>query len=202
MTNATLTSPAGWGRGGVIVDDVIVCVSGLHTNPNTKPHRSVFIWIHPGTWFQKSAFSCNGSTGSAWTVCPDAQDLCGFTNKSALCGRGLNNVTVLFGVLARTLTYHFTIELLPIRMVHCQSIKIIKLFSWPWHWLFCRLRGWSTVHPTLNVYKKGILQLTFASATMLRTCQLNFLFVITHPVILILAADELRSDSPYVLYLS
>ena len=33
--NATLTSPSWWGA-----NDVIVCVSGVHTNPNTKPHRS------------------------------------------------------------------------------------------------------------------------------------------------------------------
>ena len=33
--NATLTSPSCWGA-----NDVIVCVSGVHTNRNTKPHRS------------------------------------------------------------------------------------------------------------------------------------------------------------------
>ena len=35
---STQTPPSWWGGG----DDVIVCVSGVHTNPNTKPHRSIF----------------------------------------------------------------------------------------------------------------------------------------------------------------
>ena len=33
--NATLTSPSWWGANAIIV-----CVSDVHTNPNTKPHRS------------------------------------------------------------------------------------------------------------------------------------------------------------------
>ena len=52
--------------------------STVHTNPNTKTHRSVFIWIHPGTWFQKSAFS---GTGSAGYVGQNVQD---FTKKNRL----------------------------------------------------------------------------------------------------------------------
>ena len=36
--NAHLTSPSWWGG-----NDVIVCVLGVHMNPNTKPHKSGYI---------------------------------------------------------------------------------------------------------------------------------------------------------------
>ena len=55
-------------------DVVIVCISCVHTNPNTKLHRSGFIGSHPGRRFQKSAFLGSGSAGSVWMVGPNAQD--------------------------------------------------------------------------------------------------------------------------------
>ena len=52
----------------------------------TRNRIGPVLFDHPGTRFQKSEFS---GTGSVWTVGPNAQDLCGFTKQSALCGQGL-----------------------------------------------------------------------------------------------------------------
>ena len=53
-------------------DDVIFCVSGVRTNPNTETHRSVL--IHPQRWFQKSVCSGTENLSSVWTVGPDTQN--------------------------------------------------------------------------------------------------------------------------------
>ena len=66
--NTTLTSPSWLG-----VMTSVFAFSGVHTNPNMETHRA-FFFIHPGTWFQKSAFSGSENARSVWTVGRNAQD--------------------------------------------------------------------------------------------------------------------------------
>ena len=49
--DARYVIPSWWGG-----DDVIICVSGVHTNPNTKTHRAVFILSTLGPGVQKVCF--------------------------------------------------------------------------------------------------------------------------------------------------
>ena len=92
--NATLTSPSRWG-----VMTSVFAFSGIHTNPNTETHgNGTFLSYPPRTCFQKSVFSGSENAGSVWTVGWNAQDLCVFTKKMFLCGRGL--------ILQRSITTH------------------------------------------------------------------------------------------------
>ena len=67
--NATQNFPSWWGA----MTSASFAFSGVHTNPNTEPHRDIF-FIHPGTWFQKSVFGQQNAR-STWTVGRNAQDL-------------------------------------------------------------------------------------------------------------------------------
>ena len=71
-------------------DDVIVCVSGVHTKPNTKTQVDFFLFFTLGPGFKKSVFAGTKNARSVWTVGPNLQDFCIFKQKSFLCGQGLS----------------------------------------------------------------------------------------------------------------
>ena len=90
--NATLNVPSWWGG-----DDVIVCVSGIHTNPNTKMQRAVFILSTLGPGFRKVYFRApdppdpsgrSAQTHKTYVVSPkhwlhvDGADKCGSSVQS------------------------------------------------------------------------------------------------------------------------
>ena len=47
-------------------------------------------FIHPGTWFQKTPFSCDAFTGFVWTIGQNDAKHLRFNQKTAPCGRALN----------------------------------------------------------------------------------------------------------------
>ena len=75
--NATLKLPSWWGA-----MTSVFAFSGVHTNPNTETHRVAVFFIHPGTWFWKSAFTGIENAGLVWTVGPNATRLMRFHQKN------------------------------------------------------------------------------------------------------------------------
>ena len=47
-------------------------------------------FIHPGTWFQKTPFSCDAFTGFVWTIGQNDAKHLRFNQKTAPCGRALS----------------------------------------------------------------------------------------------------------------
>ena len=78
--------------GKKLFGNISVKTDYVHTYPKAKPPRSIFNWIHPGTWFQKSVFFGQRIHRSLWMVGPNAQDLRFHQKKTSLCGRGLSEL--------------------------------------------------------------------------------------------------------------
>ena len=75
-------------------DDVIVCISGVHTNPNTRTHRSVFNLSTLGPGFRKVSFRAP-KTPIRLDGGPKRKALFVFTKKSVPCGQGLKHSSVV-----------------------------------------------------------------------------------------------------------